>query len=157
GTPNQANSSSEEIILTIPQPYDNHNGGQIAFGPDGFLYIGMGDGGGEGDPDNRSQTTDSLLGKMLRIDVEAGVVPYAIPSSNPFVGNAAYRSEIWALGLRNPWRFSFDRQTGDLYVGDVGQYSWEEIDMQPAGSPGGQNYGWRIREGNHDYIVPPGF
>ena len=147
--PNVADPSSEVILLTIAQPASNHNGGQLGFGPDGLLYIGMGDGGGAGDQFMNAQNPASLLGKILRIDVESGAVPYAIPPSNPFVDNAAYRGEIWALGLRNPWRFSFDRQTGDLFIGDVGQGSYEEVDFQPAGSPGGQNYGWNIMEGAH--------
>jgi glucose/arabinose dehydrogenase len=142
--PNVADPASDNILLTIPQPAANHNGGQLAFGPDGFLYIGMGDGGGAGDT---AQTPGSLLGKILRIDVESGVSPYAIPATNPFVLNLAYRGEIWALGLRNPWRFSFDRQTGDLYIADVGQSSFEEVDFQAAGSAGRQNYGWNIMEG----------
>ena len=160
--PDQADAGSEEIILTIPQPFANHNGGQLAFGPlDGYLYIGMGDGGSGGDPLNHAQNPDSLLGKMLRIDVESGTVPYAVPPSNPFVGRAGYRPEIWALGLRNPWRFSFDRTTGDLYIADVGQNAWEEVDFQAAKEPGGRNYGWRILEGTHCYnpssgCVPPG-
>jgi len=152
--PDVADPASEEILLVIPQPFANHNGGQIAFGPDGFFYIGMGDGGSGGDPDNNAQNPASLLGKMLRIDVESGPFPYAIPPSNPFVQAAGFRGEIWALGLRNPWRFSFDRQTGDLYVGDVGQGSFEEVDFQPAGSPGGENYGWRIMEGAHCFGDP---
>ena len=155
--PPLADSSSEQVILTIPQPTPEHNGGQIAFGPDGFLYIGMGDGGVARDTNNEAQNPASLLGKMLRIGVEAVPDGYSIPTNNPFAGDPAYRPEIWALGLRNPWRFSFDRQTGDLYIGDVGEHSWEEINFQPAGSAGGQNYGWRVREGNHDFIVPPGF
>src|SRR5207237_2403723 len=149
-----ADPASEQIILTIPQPYPNHNGGQLMFGPDGFLYIGIGDGGSEGDPQNRAQDPTSLLGKLLRIDVEGTTNGYIVPASNPFVGNPSYRPEIWALGLRNPWRFSFDRLTGDLYIGDVGETLWEEIDFQPASSCGGENYGWRIKEGNHDFNVP---
>jgi glucose/arabinose dehydrogenase len=145
-----ADPASEQILLTIPQPYPNHNGGQLAFGPrDGYLYVGMGDGGSGGDPQNRAQNPAELLGKLLRLDVESGAAPYAIPPTNPTVGGR--RSEIWALGLRNPWRFSFDRETGDLYVGDVGQGAWEEINFQPAASPGGENYGWRITEGTHCY------
>ncbi|MBM4258960.1 MAG: DUF11 domain-containing protein [Deltaproteobacteria bacterium] len=147
--PDEANPNSEEVLLTVEQPFSNHNGGQIAFGPDGFLYIGMGDGGSGGDPQNNGQRTDTLLGKLLRIDVESGAKPYAVPATNPFVQNRNYRSEIWALGLRNPWRFSFDRQTGDLYIGDVGQGVYEEIDFQPKASPGGENYGWKIMEGAH--------
>lgn len=147
---NQADVTSEQIILTVAQPYSNHNGGQIAFSPhDGYLYIGMGDGGDSGDPHNNGQTPDVLLGKLLRIDVEGGVEPYGIPSTNPFTATAGYRGEIWALGLRNPWRFSFDRLSGDLFLGDVGQNTWEEIDYQSAGSSGGENYGWRLTEGNH--------
>ncbi|MGF1514699.1 MAG: PQQ-dependent sugar dehydrogenase [Elainellaceae cyanobacterium] len=148
---NRANPNSEEVILTIDQPAGNHNGGQLAFGPDGFLYIATGDGGGGGDPGNNAQNPNSLLGKLLRIDVESGASTYAIPSDNPFAGAAdpgdAFRDEIWAYGLRNPWRFSFDRQTGDLYLGDVGQGQLEEINFQPANSDGGQNYGWRVFEG----------
>jgi glucose/arabinose dehydrogenase len=153
--PNIANPNSEEVILTIPQPFANHNGGQLAFGPDGYLYIGMGDGGGTGDPLNNAQNAQSLLGKILRIDVESGVAPYAIPTTNPFTvsndPNNQYRDEIWALGLRNPWRFSFDRITGDLYIGDVGQNAVEEIDFQSATSKGGENYGWNIMEGSSRY------
>ncbi len=147
-----ADRDSEEILVTIPQPYANHNGGQLAFGPmDGYLYIGTGDGGSGGDPQNNAQNPDSLLGKMLRIDVESGMRPYAIPASNPHVQTPGYRPETWALGLRNPWRFSFDRRTGDLYIGDVGQGQWEEVDFQAASSGGGENYGWRIMEGSHCY------
>lgn len=147
--PDVANPNSEEIILTIEQPFSNHNGGQIAFGSDGYLYIGMGDGGSGGDPQGHGQRPETLLGKMLRIDVESGVRPYAIPTNNPFVQSRFYRGEIWALGLRNPWRFSFDRQQGDLYIGDVGQGNYEEIDFQQAKSGGGENYGWNIMEGQH--------
>src|SRR5512140_1840167 len=143
-----ASASSETVILKIPQPFANHNGGQLAFGPDGFLYIGMGDGGSAGDPNNNAQSLPSLLGKILRIDV-VGQSTYAIPASNPFYGLSSARNEIWAYGLRNPWRFSFDRKTGDLYIADVGQDAWEEVDFQPAGSAGGTNYGWRLTEGNH--------
>jgi len=152
GSPRVADPSSEEVLLVVPQPFPNHNGGQIAFGPDGYLYVGMGDGGSGGDPGNNAQNPAALLGKMLRIDVESGAVPYAVPPSNPFVGSAGFRGEIWALGLRNPWRFSFDRATGDLFLGDVGQSSFEEIDFQPAGSPGGENYGWNVLEGNHCFL-----
>ena len=158
----------------IPHPtYGNHNGGQLAFGPDGYLYIGTGDGGSSGDPDENAQNLGSLLGKILRIAVEPvptfvpagdfhvflpalthgglGVNPpaYRIPADNPFVGVAGARGEIWAYGLRNPWRFSFDRLTGDLYIGDVGQGDWEEIDFQPQASKGGENYGWDVMEGMH--------
>ncbi len=156
---NVVDPASEQILAVIakPIPQNNHNGGQIAFGPDGYLYIGVGDGGSEGDPQNFGQTTSTLSGKILRIDVESGASPYAVPTNNPFAGNNNYAPEIWALGLRNPWRFSFDRQTGDLYIGDVGQNTYEEVDFQPAASAGGQNYGWRITEGPTNYIVPSGF
>ena len=154
GDANVADPASEEVILTIPQPFANHNGGQLAFGPDNNLYIGMGDGGSGGDPLNNGQSPGTLLGKLLRIDVESGVQPYKVPPDNPFLLSAGFLPEIWALGLRNPWRFSFDRGTGDLYIGDVGQANFEEIDFQPAGSPGGQNYGWNIMEGDSCY--PPG-
>ena len=147
--PDVANLNSEEILLTIEQPFPNHNGGQIAFGPDGYLYIGMGDGGSNGDPQGNGQRPETLLGKLLRIDVESGVTPYAVPANNPFVQSRFYRGEIWALGLRNPWRFSFDRQTGDLYVGDVGQGNYEEINFQSRTSFGGENYGWNTMEGKH--------
>ncbi len=154
GDANAADPASEEVILTIPQPFANHNGGQLAFGPDNNLYIGMGDGGSGGDPLNNGQSPGTLLGKLLRIDVESGVQPYKVPPDNPFLLSASFLPEIWALGLRNPWRFSFDRGTGDLYIGDVGQANFEEIDFQPAVSPGGQNYGWNIMEGDSCY--PPG-
>ena len=147
GDANVADPVSEGVVLTIPQPFANHNGGQLAFGPDNNLYIGMGDGGSGGDPQGNAQNPGSLLGKILRIDVESGTTPYGIPPGNPFVGAAGYRPEIWALGLRNPWRFSFDRGTGDLYIGDVGQGAVEEIDVQPAGDRVGRNYGWNIMEG----------
>jgi hypothetical protein len=154
---NVADTNGEEIVKVISQPFNNHNGGQIAFGPDSDLYVGVGDGGSEGDPQNIGQKKNTLLGKLLRIDVESGASPYAVPANNPFVGNPSYLPEIWALGLRNPWRFSFDRLTGDLYIGDVGQNRFEEIDFQLAGSAGGQNYGWRIVEGPTNYNVPTGF
>ena len=147
--PNVADVASEEIILVVDQPFTNHNGGDLHFGPDGYFYIGLGDGGSGGDPGDRAQCLDEILGKMLRIDVSD--LPYSIPPDNPFVGVAGAREEIWALGLRNPWRFSFDRLTGDMYIGDVGQNVWEEIDFQPADSEGGENYGWRIMEGDHCY------
>jgi glucose/arabinose dehydrogenase len=151
GDPSIADPDSEETILTIDQPFSNHNGGQIAFGPDGYLYIATGDGGSGGDPQNNAQNRLSLLGKILRIDVESGVNPYAIPESNPFAALDDAQSEIWALGLRNPWRFSFDGPTGDLFIADVGQSSYEEVHVQPASSTGGENYGWRILEGSHCY------
>jgi glucose/arabinose dehydrogenase len=144
----QGDPASEEKILEIAQPAGNHNGGQLQFGPDGYLYIGTGDGGRAGDPWRNAQNPGELLGKMLRLDV-AGGDPYRIPGDNPFLGKSDVRSEIWALGLRNPWRFSFDRATGDLYIADVGQNAYEEVHVQPAHSTGGENYGWDIMEGNH--------
>lgn len=149
----QADPRSAKRILQAQQPAANHNGGAMAFGPDGYLYIAMGDGGAAGDPWNNAQNPMSLLGKLLRIDVDGGD-PYAIPETNPFAGHSGVAAEIWALGLRNPWRFSFDRLTGDLYIADVGQSAWEEIHFQPAASPGGENYGWNRMEGAHCY--PPG-
>ena len=151
--PERADAGSEEIILTFAQPFDNHNGGQLAFGPDGYLYIASGDGGSGGDPQNNAQNLGTLLGKLLRIDVESGDMasgtgPYRIPPSNPFVNQDNARAEIWAYGLRNPWRFSFDRLTGDLYIADVGQRDREEINFAPAGDPGGNNYGWNPMEGS---------
>ena len=154
GGANVADPASEEVILTIPQPFANHNGGQLVFGPDNNLYIGMGDGGSGGDPLNNGQSPGTLLGKLLRIDVESGVQPYKVPPDNPFLLSAGYLPEIWALGLRNPWRFSFDRLTGDLYIGDVGQGNFEEIDFQAARDLVGRNYGWNIMEGDSCY--PPG-
>lgn len=140
-----AASREERTLMIVPQPYANHNGGMIAFGPDGYLYIGRGDGGSRGDPDNRAQNPDDLLGKILRIDVDRGE-PYAIPADNPFVKGGGH-PEIYAWGLRNPWRFSFDRITHDLWVADVGQNKWEEIDIVTRGG----NYGWRVMEGFHCY------
>ncbi len=151
GQPNTADPESEEVILRVEQPYSNHNGGQLAFGPDGYLYIGMGDGGSAGDPHNFAQNPATLLGKLLRLDTESEVRPYAIPPTNPFTATVGYRGEIWALGLRNPWRFSFDRATGDLYIADVGQNRREEINVQPRASRGGENYGWRVMEGSLCY------
>ena len=175
--PDQADPNSEEILIVFSHTtYSNHNGGQLAFGPDGYLYIGTGDGGGGGDPLGNAQNHDALLGKILRIDVDpqapapgnillylplinGGMNPspaslYGIPPTNPFVNIPGYRKEIWALGLRNPWRFSFDRQTGDLWIGDVGQNNWEEVDFQPATSSGGENYGWNVMEGDVCYSSP---
>ncbi len=143
----QADPSTETPVLTINQPAPNHNGGNLVFGPDGYLHIGMGDGGGAGDTYRNAQNTHALLGKILRIDVSS--LPYSIPLDNPFVSNQSFRPEIWAYGLRNPWRYSFDRQTGDLYIADVGQNDYEEVDFQPASSKGGENYGWPIMEGLH--------
>lgn len=183
--PDQADSTSEEPILLLNHPiYSNHNGGQLAFGPDGYLYIGTGDGGGGGDPLGNAQNSNSLLGKLLRIEVEPdystpassiynsflplsvqngnGIAArsYSIPPDNPFINQSDYRQEIWALGLRNPWRFSLDQATGDLYIADVGQNSLEEVDFQASTSPGGENYGWNILEGNACYspstgCIPP--
>ena len=161
-----ASAASERILLTRKQPFANHNGGQIAFGPDGYLYIGLGDGGSEGDPSGQGQSLQTLLAKLLRIDVDAPSGQgrqYAIPADNPYAAGGlapgAGLPEIWAYGLRNPWRFSFDRDTGDLYIGDVGGGVREEIDRQPARSAGGQNYGWNIYEGSQcssrcDTITP---
>ncbi|HEX7587453.1 MAG TPA: PQQ-dependent sugar dehydrogenase, partial [Anaerolineae bacterium] len=181
GNPDVADTNSEQVILTVVQPEENHNGGQLQFGPDGYLYIGMGDGGGGGDNHGtrgNAQEPAALLGKLLRINVvppapsppplappptgnffyyfpivgKANLAfSYLVPATNPFTQTAGYRGEIWALGVRNPWRFSFDRQTGDLYVGEVGQNAWEEVDFQSASSTGGENYGWRCYEGNHPY------
>jgi glucose/arabinose dehydrogenase len=156
--PDLADPESAYVLLTIDQPQPNHNGGWVGFGPaDGYLYIGTGDGGGGGDDDsghtpgvgNGQDITDNLLGKMLRIDVDGGS-PYGIPPDNPFVGVTG-DDEIWAFGLRNPWRCSFDRETAGFWIADVGQSAWEEVDYQPADSVGGENYGWRCREGKHDY------
>ncbi len=144
--PNQALADSEEILLTVAQPQPNHNGGQLQFGPDGYLYLGIGDGGGGGDPDGFGQNPDALLGKLIRIDVDPELDGYAIPPDNPFIGGDA-RDEIWALGLRNPWRMAFDPLTGDLYIADVGQARYEEINVQGALDGGGQNYGWNRMEG----------
>ena len=148
--PDAANVDSEEVLLRVAQPYGNHNGGQIKFGPDGYLYIGMGDGGSGGDPQNHGQDRSTLLGAMLRIDVRTGG-PYVVPADNPFVGQEGVRPEIWNWGQRNPWRFSFDRVTGDLFIADVGQNRLEEISFQPADSPGGENYGWRLFEGSEQF------
>jgi glucose/arabinose dehydrogenase len=152
----RADAGSEKVLIKIDQPASNHNGGQIQFGPDGYLYIGMGDGGSAGDPWGNAQNLDSLLGKLLRLDVD-GEKPYAIPADNPFKGRSGARPEIWAYGLRNPWRFSFDSETGDMYIADVGQNLWEEIDFQPGGSKGGEDYGWNYTEGLHAYEMPGGY
>jgi glucose/arabinose dehydrogenase len=144
-----ADPQSELRLLQVNQPYENHNGGGLAFGPDGYLYIGLGDGGSAGDPQTNAQNLDTLLGKMLRIDVNS-TGSYGIPKDNPFAGGGG-KPEIWAYGLRNPWRFSFDPATGDLWIADVGQKLWEEVDFLPAGSAGGVNFGWNIMEGSHPY------
>ncbi len=152
GSPDEADPASETPIISFNHPnYSNHNGGQLAFGADGDLYISTGDGGGGGDPAGNAQNPASPLGKLLRIDVESGVAPYKIPATNPYTQTAPYRGEIWALGLRNPWRFSFDRLTHDLYIGDVGQDAEEEVDFQAAASLGGENYGWNTLEGDLCY------
>lgn len=152
-----ADPRSREVLLTLSQPFTNHNGGQIAFGPDGMLYIGLGDGGGGGDPGNRAQDDTTRLGKMLRLDVSGGPGSgFTVPPDNPFVGEPFPRPQVWAKGFRNPYRFSFDRLTGDLYIGDVGQAAWEEVDIEPAGHPGGSNYGWRLMEGAHCHIPASG-
>ncbi|MBE0408865.1 MAG: PQQ-dependent sugar dehydrogenase [Anaerolineales bacterium] len=154
--PNLALAESEKELLKIPQPYNNHNGGVVEFGPDGFLYLGIGDGGSGGDPHGYAQSLDTLLGKILRLDLDGGD-PYAVPDDNPFASSQDERGlpEIWAYGLRNPWRFSFDRLTGDLYIGDVGQNAWEEVNYLPVGSLGGANFGWNYFEGNHAYRGSP--
>lgn len=170
--PNQADVESAKVILQIDQPWFNHNGGEIEFGPDGYLYIGSGDGGWEGDPLRAGQDLTTLLGKMLRIDVNTNDnLPYRIPEDNPFVFHPQQmvlfgkteqffstlhpnaRPEIWAYGLRNPWQFSFDSKTGDLYIADVGQNHWEEINFQPSSSKGGENYGWAINMGTHCHPI----
>lgn len=145
---NRADPGSATTILTVEQPYANHNGGGLAFGPDGYLYISLGDGGSAGDPHDNGQDTGTLLGSLLRIDVDTGD-PYGIPADNPFADGDGGQPEIWAYGLRNPWRFSFDRETGQLWIADVGQNMWEEINRQPPDSGGGENYGWRLMEGTH--------
>ncbi|HUR24601.1 MAG TPA: PQQ-dependent sugar dehydrogenase [Candidatus Thermoplasmatota archaeon] len=151
-----ADPASERVLLHVDDPYENHNGGMLAFGPEGFLHIAIGDGGAANDPQNRAQGFETLMGKILRVDVDSvcgddGLRPeaaYCIPSGNPFAARQEGR-EVWVYGLRNPWRFSFDRQTGDLWIGDVGQADYEEIDLQRAGSGGGENYGWSRFEGRH--------
>ena len=155
GDPNRADPASEKVLLHIDQPFPNHNGGGTLFGPDGFLYIGMGDGGSGGDPMGNGQRLDTLLGKILRIDVDhpSSGLPYGVPDDNPFTAGGSDRAEIWAYGLRNPWRFSFDRGNGDLWIGDVGQNRFEEVDRatQEDGLGRGADYGWNIMEGAHCY------
>ncbi|MBA3414561.1 MAG: PQQ-dependent sugar dehydrogenase [Chloroflexia bacterium] len=147
--PNRADPVSEEVLLAITDPYPNHNGGLVAFGPDGYLYAGLGDGGSGGDPEGNAQNPETLLGSILRIDIDdaAPGLPYAIPADNPYADGAGGRPEIWASGLRNPWRFAFDRETGDLWIADVGQNWIEEVNFQAANAPGGANYGWNVLEG----------
>lgn len=157
--PNRADPNSEEVILTFQDVFPNHNGGQLEFGPDGYLYISIGDGGELGDPLGNGQNPGVYFAKMLRIDPDGGD-PYAIPPDNPHVDDPEHLPETWAMGLRNPWRFSFDSETGDLYIADVGETAWEEINFQPADSTGGENYGWNAYEGtrpfNLDTPVPRG-
>ena len=148
GDPDQVDVSTEQVLLTVAQPFSNHNGGRVLFGPDGMLYLSIGDGGGSGDPTNAGQSLNTLLGKIIRIDVSAGEGAYAIPPDNPFVQNDGARDEIWAWGLRNPWRMAFDALAGDLYIADVGQNAVEEVNVQDAGSGGGENYGWNRMEGD---------
>jgi glucose/arabinose dehydrogenase len=151
--------ASRRLLLFVDQPFDNHNGGDLVFGPDGDLYIGLGDGGSAGDPNGNGQALGTLLGKMLRIEpTPTGAKPYRVPADNPFVDDPGARPEIWAYGLRNPWRYSFDPATGDLWIADVGQSAWEEIDRLPADSPAGANLGWNLLEGSHRYAgaAPPG-
>ena len=151
---NRAAAGSERVLLTIDQPFANHNGGHLAFGPDGYLYIATGDGGGAGDPQGNGQRLDTLLGKILRIDVnDRSQGEYGIPDDNPFRGDSGARPEIWSYGLRNPWRFSFDRATGAMWIGDVGQNQWEEIDFEPNASDGGTNWGWNIKEGTRCFAT----
>ncbi len=149
--PDVANAVSGRELLRVAQPYANHNGGMMAFGPDGYLYISLGDGGSAGDPQVNGQNPWTLLGSILRIDVDSEERPYGIPEDNPFVAAGNGAPEIWAWGLRNVWRFSFDRATGDFYLADVGQNLWEEVNFQAADSPGGENYGWNRYEGTHPY------
>jgi glucose/arabinose dehydrogenase len=151
--PARGDPASEVVLLRVKQPYANHNGGGLAFGPDGYLYISLGDGGSGGDPQGNAQNTNVLLGKLLRLDV-IGKESYTIPADNPFAAGGGAQ-EIWAWGLRNPWRFSFDRLTGDLYIADVGQNKFEELDFYPAGSPAGPNFGWDFREGFERYEGNP--
>lgn len=150
---NRLDTDSAFTILSLEQPRPNHNGGDIHFGPDGFLYLGFGDGGGQGDPEGNSQNPGVLFAKILRIDVSGAEEPYGIPSDNPYVDDSSFVPETFAWGLRNPWRFSFDRETGDLWIGDVGQNDIEEIDLVPAGTSG-QNFGWNVLEGNECYAEP---
>ncbi|WP_420645694.1 PQQ-dependent sugar dehydrogenase [Candidatus Leptofilum sp.] len=148
---NVADPASGQILLTIPQPFANHNGGMVAFGPDGYLYVGMGDGGSQGDPQNHGQNPGTLLGSILRLDVDSADGSYTIPADNPFINDPNARPEVWAYGFRNPWRFSFDRATDDLFIADVGQNNWEEVSWLTNGTPAGQNFGWNPMEGNHCY------
>lgn len=148
--PNIADAGSAQILFQIAQPFGNHNGGHMAFGPDGYLYFSLGDGGSANDPLGSGQNKGTLLGSILRIDID-GELPYAIPEDNPFVGDDSGADEIWSYGLRNVWRFSFDRATGDMYLADVGQNEYEEVNFQPADSTGGENYGWNVWEATHPF------
>lgn len=150
--PEIANPADTQTVITADQPFTNHNGGMIAFGPDGYFYYGLGDGGGGGDPNGSGQDRTDLLGSILRLDLSGGGT-YTIPATNPYAASTTLRKELWNYGLRNPWRWSFDRQTHDLYIADVGQNAYEEVDVQPAASPGGENYGWNDMEGNHCYLA----
>jgi glucose/arabinose dehydrogenase len=159
--PNVADVASAETILTIDQPFENHNGGQLSFGSDGYLYLGFGDGGSQGDPDQNAQNPAALLGKILRIDIN-GDTPYAIPADNPYASDSTFAPEVWLMGFRNPWRFSFDRATDDLYIADVGESQWEEVNFFANGDTPGANFGWEQYEATHpryddasaDYIMP---
>jgi glucose/arabinose dehydrogenase len=148
--PDVATATPDRILLTVDQPFDNHNGGDIIFGPDGYLYFGLGDGGSGGDPQGHGQDRTDLLGSLLRLDV-SGSGDYTIPPTNPYATSATLKHELWNWGLRNPWRFSFDRETGDLYIGDVGQGAVEEVDVATSTSTGGENYGWNEVEGDQCY------
>ncbi|MBI2078963.1 MAG: PQQ-dependent sugar dehydrogenase [Euryarchaeota archaeon] len=150
GDGGEVEADSGETVLTQAQPFSNHNGGLALFGPDGYLYIGFGDGGGQGDPSGNGQKPSTWLGKLLRLNV-TNETTYSVPEDNPFRAKAGWLPEIWAYGLRNPWRFSFDRATGDLWIADVGQWEWEEIDRRAAESEGGENYGWNLFEGSHRF------
>ncbi|WP_420629593.1 PQQ-dependent sugar dehydrogenase [Candidatus Leptofilum sp.] len=150
--PNVADPASGQILLTIPQPFANHNGGMVAFGPDGYLYVGMGDGGSQGDPQNHGQNPGTLLGSILRLDVNSADGIYTIPADNPFINDTNARPEVWAYGFRNPWRFSFDRDSDDFFVADVGQNAWEEVSWLASDTPSGQNFGWNPMEGNYCYL-----
>jgi glucose/arabinose dehydrogenase len=150
--PDRADVSSEVILLSVDQPFPNHNGGQLKFGPDGYLYVGLGDGGSANDPLGNGQDPNTLLGSLLRLDVDHSQEIYAIPDTNPFISDENRRNELWAWGLRNPWRFSFDKLTGDLFIADVGQNLWEEVHFQPAASQGGENYGWNIMEASNCFL-----
>ncbi len=149
--PDRADPASGEVLLSVPDPFPNHNGGLVMFGPDGYLYVGLGDGGAAGDPRENAENPDALLGKILRLDVDAAGEdrPYGIPEDNPFADGEGGQPEVWAYGLRNPWRFSFDRENGDLWIADVGQNAYEEVNHQPGDSTGGENYGWDLMEGAH--------